>query len=136
MTEMKGERVRSLVDQAREVRDRAYAPYSKFPVGAALYCEDGSVILGCNVENASYPLGLCAERAAVATAVAEGHHRFLAIAVVGSGPRPLTPCGGCRQVLSEFGDLWIIAASGTDGTIRQYRLSQLLPESFGEADLL
>ncbi len=132
MIELTADRIQRLLAEAERARDQAYAPYSKFPVGAALSCEDGSIVLGCNVENASYPLGLCAERAAVSTAVVQGHRQFVAIAVVGRGEMALTPCGGCRQVLSEFGDLWVIAAGDLAGPVR---LSQLLPRAFSEANL-
>lgn len=124
-----------MVAAARNARQRAYAPYSEFSVGASLLTSDGSMIAGCNVENASYPLSLCAERTAVARAVAEGHREFLAIAVVGGGSRPLTPCGGCRQVLSEFGDVWVVAAADVGVEPKIWRLSQLLPEQFGEESM-
>ena len=127
--------IAALVAEARSAQARAYVPYSKFPVGAALLVSDGSVITGCNVENASYPLGLCAERGAVAAAVAKGYRKFLAVAIVGSGDRPLTPCGGCRQVLSEFGDLVVIAAADPEVAPRTMSLSHLLPESFGRENL-
>lgn len=122
---------RELVDAAVRVRSQAYAPYSKFLVGAALLCADGHIITGCNVENASYPLSLCAERAAVAAAVAKGCRRFVAVAIVGGG-EPAPPCGGCRQVLMEFGDMTVVL--GTTAGDREpavYPLSGLLPVHFG-----
>lgn len=124
-----------LVEKARSARRRAYAPYSEFPVGAAVLCQDGTVIEGVNVENSSSPLSCCAERSAVYAAVSAGHREFVAIAVVG-GERPLTPCGGCRQVLSEFGNLRVIAAT-PDREIEpeEYDLRELLPHAFGKEDM-
>src|SRR5688572_5475496 len=105
---------RGLLERAREVRAHAYAPYSRFPVGAALLAVDGRVFTGCNVENASYGLANCAERVAIGKAVSEGARRFTAIAVVGpEDDVPCAPCGACRQVLYEFGhDMAVITAEG------------------------
>ncbi len=128
--EIDEETVAALIATARQARAQAYAPYSRFAVGAALLAADGTMIAGCNVENVSYPLGLCAERAAVAAAVVGGHRRFRAIAVVG-GDGPLSPCGGCRQVLREFGDLWVIGGSAAGTALERWRLSELLPAAFG-----
>jgi cytidine deaminase len=94
--------VDALCTTALSASTRAYAPYSKFRVGAALLCEDGTVVAGCNVENASYGLCICAERTAVAAAVASGRTRFTAIAIATSSSPPSAPCGMCRQVLAEF----------------------------------
>jgi cytidine deaminase len=120
-----------LVDKARAVRDRAYAPYSGFSVGAALLGRSGAVYTACNVENAAYPLTICAERAAVAKAVSEGERSFEAIAVVTS--TGASPCGACRQVLREFagpeGDLRVIVAD-LEGNIQTYTIAQLLPVGF------
>jgi cytidine deaminase len=91
-----------LIPRALAARARAYAPYSHFLVGASLRCADGSIVDGCNVENASYGLCICAERTAVATAVAAGHRRFTAIAIATAASPPAAPCGMCRQVLAEF----------------------------------
>src|SRR5690606_11536861 len=102
----------ALVGHAIRASRRAYAPYSQFSVGAALLGESGSIYLGCNVENAAYPLTICAEQSAVARAVCEGERRFRAIAVVSSKGGPCAPCGGCRQVLSEFEpDLPVVTTS-------------------------
>ena len=99
----------TLLDRAREARDLAYAPYSNFLVGAVLEAEDGSIHVGCNVENSSYPLGVCAERNAVAAAVVAGRRRFRTLALSFSGSDPKPPCGGCCQVLAEFApDLRVI----------------------------
>ncbi|MHB1610058.1 MAG: cytidine deaminase [Sulfobacillus sp.] len=120
----------ALIDAAFEVKKRSYSPYSQFAVGAALWCEDGSIVVGCNVENASYPVSLCAERAAVAAAVALGHRKFLALAVV-AGQHPVTPCGACRQVLREFGEMTVFCAAADDLQHPEvYELSALLPHSF------
>jgi cytidine deaminase len=121
---------RQLIAAARRAQRRAYAPYSGFAVGAALLTTNGRVFTGCNVENASYGLTICAERVAVATAVSQGHRRFRALAVVAPQPR-LTPCGACRQVLAEFGDLEIFCADlRAATTIQTYRLRELLPLEF------
>jgi cytidine deaminase len=120
-----------LVDLARQARERAYAPYSRFPVGAALLGRSGRVFTGCNVENAAYPLTTCAERTAVTKAVSEGELKFEAIAVVTA--TGATPCGACRQILREFagpeGNLRVIVAD-LDGHVRTFTIAELLPEGF------
>ncbi len=118
-----------LVATAREAMKRAYAPYSGFRVGAALLGEDGAVYTGCNVENASYGLTLCAERAAVAHAVVRGARQFREIAIVTEGPRAAAPCGACRQVLSELSPR-LHVVSEADGERKEWALADLLPESF------
>ena len=118
-----------LIARAREVMERAYAPYSGFRVGAALLGEDGSLHTGCNVENASYGLTICAERAAVAAAVAQGVRRFRAAAIATSGQKPVAPCGACRQVLSEFAPHMTIVSVAGSG-LEQWTLDELLPEPF------
>ena len=126
------EQYRELIEAATVVRERAYAPYSRFKVGAALLGESGRLYGGCNVENVSYGLSSCAERNAIFRAIAEGERRFSAVAVVTGAPTPTPPCGACRQVLAEFaadGDIEVILAT-LDGQVRQTRLSTLLPESF------
>jgi len=127
-----------LVAAARAARERAYAPYSGFRVGAALRTDQGEVVAGANVENASYGLAICAERAAVAAAVALGHRRFEAIAVAGPGPDPVTPCGACRQVLREFPrgvDLEVLCAGEAGERLLVTTLGALLPDSFGPESL-
>ncbi|HSJ97624.1 MAG TPA: cytidine deaminase [Myxococcota bacterium] len=128
-----------LVEAARAAAGQAYAPYSRFPVGAALRFADGAVVTGSNVENASYGLSLCAETVAAAKAMAEGRRGgLLAVALAGPGPEPLTPCGRCRQVLHE-----LAALGGTDpvvlcagaGEVRRTKLSDLLPDAFDPASL-
>ena len=125
-----------LMAAAREAAEGAYAPYSEFPVGAALLFEDGAVVTGANVENASYGLSLCAETSAAAKAMNEGRRGGLvAVAVAGPQGTALTPCGRCRQVLHE-----LAALGGTDPVVwcgeQEYRLSQLLPDAFGPGALL
>jgi cytidine deaminase len=119
-----------LVAAARAVRDQAYAPYSGFRVGAALASVDGTIITGCNVENASYAMTLCAERGAVMAAVARGVRAFAALAIVTDAPEPAAPCGGCRQVLVEFAPDVEIISVGAGGVERRWRLPDLLPEPF------
>lgn len=115
--------------------DRAYVPYSHFPVGAALECADGTVFTGCNVENASYPAGICAERNAMFHAAAEGHRDFVRIVVAGKSGDYCVPCGICRQVMREFAPkLEIICLNGA-GEERVFTLEELLPCSFGPEHL-
>jgi len=128
-------RLSGLLRAAARARKNAYAPYSGFPVGAAVLA-GGRIFTGCNVENSSYPLGMCAERNAVGKAVSAGNRRIDALAVVAGKGRPAAPCGGCRQVLSEFcaPDAPVIYAS-TRGRSVTTDVGSLLPDSFGPADL-
>ena len=124
-----------LVRRARAVMANAYAPYSRFHVGAAIEADDGTVHVGCNVENASYGLTICAERMAVGAAVAAWKHKLKRVAVATAVEPPATPCGACRQLLAEFGlDLEIIAVGPTSE--RRWRLRELLPEAFTRESLL
>ncbi|MEK9502045.1 cytidine deaminase [Gaopeijia maritima] len=118
-----------LLARARAVRERAYAPYSTYRVGAVLEAHDGSLFDGCNVENASYPLTLCAERGALSAAVAAGHRAFRRLALSTEGGEAVAPCGACRQALTEFApDLEIVSEAGSD--VRRWTLSDLLPARF------
>ncbi|CAN5726211.1 cytidine deaminase [soil metagenome] len=123
-----------LVKAARAAQARAYAPYSQFRVGAALESESGEVYVGCNVENASYGLTICAERAAVCAAVAAGAQRFRRAVVVSDADPPAAPCGACRQVLSEFGRDFRVDAVGPRGTAT-WTMAELLPAAFGREQL-
>jgi cytidine deaminase len=128
-----------LISAAREAMAQAYAPYSNFQVGAALRFDDGAIVTGTNVENASYGLSLCAETVAAAKAMAEGRRGGLVeVAVTGTGPTPVTPCGRCRQVLNELAELGgtdpVVWSCGMD-EVREHRLSELLPVAFGPGSL-
>jgi cytidine deaminase len=119
-----------LMDAARAVRKNAHAPFSHFQVGAALETADGLIITGCNVENATYGLTVCAERVAVFKAISEGHRRFVRVAVVADTEQPTPPCGACRQILWEFGgDLEVILGNLVAEKAR-HRLAELLPYPF------
>lgn len=118
-----------LIKAAIDARSQAYAPYSKFRVGAAVLCRSGMIYKGANVENASSGAGICAERVAIASAVAAGERELVAIAVAGELPRPITPCGICRQMMVEFGDMDVVMV-GSDGDALMVRASELLPDAF------
>jgi cytidine deaminase len=117
----------ALIPAAWEVRDRAYAPYSKFHVGAALLGADGKIYQGCNVENLSFGLTICAERNAIAAAVAAGCRSFTALVVVADTREPVSPCGACRQVMAEFGDFPVLMA--TRLTTEETSIGALLPRA-------
>lgn len=126
-----------LLQAARQAAENAYAPYSQFPVGAALLTSDGSIISGVNVENVSFGLTICAERSAVASAISQGKREFVGIAVWAT-QRPhgaVTPCGACRQVLAEFlkADCPVVMADAETGSVKQLTMKALLPEAFGPA---
>lgn len=123
-----------LRDAARAAQANAYAPYSQFQVGAALVTDDGRIVSGCNVENASYGLCICAERNAVFAAVASGARSFRALAVTSSADAPVTPCGACRQVLAEFRPSFEVRCYGRDGSERSYSVDELLPHAFSDRD--
>ena len=126
---------KSLLQSALKGRENAYAPYSDYAVGACLRCEDGAQYIGCNVENAAFGSSLCAERTALCKAISEGKRRFTDIAIVGSGALPAYPCGACRQMLAEFGDLRVISANHDLSKVEVRMLSELLPLGFGKEAL-
>lgn len=122
----------ALFEAAEKIRARAYAPYSNFHVGAAILADDGNIYSGCNIENAAYPQGSCAEASAIAAMIAGGGKRINRIYVTGPGSAPVTPCGGCRQRIREFADLDVTVIShGVEGTPLVATLGELLPHSFG-----
>ena len=123
----------ALFRRAQEMLPLAYAPYSHFQVGAALLASDGRIFTGCNVENAGYSAGICAERTALVKAISEGAHDFVAIAVAGSQGAP-TPCGVCRQMLNEFAPE-LVVIWGDDNELYSAHLDQLLPLAFGPRNL-
>lgn len=127
---------RELVDLAFQMLKRSYVPYSKFPVGAAILCADGTVFTGCNIENAAYGSTICAERTALVKAVSEGHRDDLhKIAVVGNSIDYCWPCGACRQMLYEFNpDMTVLVANGS-GQYVSLKLHELLPQGFGPKSL-
>ena len=128
---------KELVQRAFAVHEFSYVPYSKFPVGAALLCADGTVFTGCNVENAAFGSTICAERTALLKAISEGHRDdWTAIAIAGRGEDYCWPCGACRQMLYEFApELRVLAARG-DGSFQTVPLSRLLPHGFGPKSLV
>uniref|UniRef100_A0A3Q0S746 Cytidine deaminase n=1 Tax=Amphilophus citrinellus TaxID=61819 RepID=A0A3Q0S746_AMPCI len=128
--------VAKLIHLSQEAKKQSYCPYSKFRVGAALLTFDNSVFTGCNVENACYNLGMCAERNAIAKAVSEGHRDFTAIAIASDmSDQFISPCGGCRQFMREFGSDWDVYLSKPDGSYKKMSVEELLPVSFGPEDL-
>lgn len=124
-----------LLKLAREAAQRAYAPYSKFPVGAALLAEDGRVFTGCNVENASFGATICAEQTAIVKAVSEGCRKFVAVAVYCAETDDCWPCGICRQVLNEFAPELDVVVDCGKGSVTVIKLPDLLTRSFGPKDL-
>lgn len=130
------ENYKKLIKEAEKARKKAYTPYSKFKVGAAILSSDGKIFTGCNIENASFGLTVCAERVAILKAISEGSSKFEAIAIVGDTDRPCSPCGACRQVISEFGEDIKIIMSNLEGDIKIKKVRELLPEAFNKNDLL
>ncbi|XP_032405491.1 cytidine deaminase b [Xiphophorus hellerii] len=130
------EEVNELIHQSHEAKKFSYSPYSKFRVGAALKTRDGRVFTGCNVENACYNLGVCAERNVIAKAVSEGYKDFIAIAIASDMKKEfISPCGACRQVMREFGCKWDVYLTKIDKSYEKMTVDELLPRSFGPDDL-
>jgi cytidine deaminase len=125
-----------LIEEAKKAREYAYVPYSKFKVGAALLTKDGKVYRGCNIENAAYSMCNCAERTALFKAYSEGDTEFAALAVIADTPRPVPPCGACRQVIFELcpSDMKVILAN-LNGDIMELTVEELLPKAFSAEDM-
>ena len=133
---MISENFEKLFVEANKVRDNAHVPYSQFKVGAALLCEDNSIVVGCNVENAAYPQSQCAEASAIGNLISSGRTKIKEIVVIGSGDTLCSPCGGCRQRLREFASLDVnIHMCNTEGHIKTSTIAELLPDSFGPENL-
>ena len=128
--------IKQLIDEAKKARELAYVPYSKFKVGAALLTKDGNVYRGCNIENAAYSMCNCAERTALFKAYSEGATEFAALAVIADTPRPVSPCGACRQVIAELcpGDMKVSLAN-LNGDVKIVTVDELLPEAFAAEDM-
>ena len=126
---------RDLINRAKAAMGFSYSPYSRFPVGAAIECEDGTVVTGCNVENAALGCTICAERTAVVKAVSSGHRKFRRIAIYSESMDYCTPCGTCRQVLLEFSPNVEVLCAKADGRYVSYRLTELLPEAFNSGHI-
>ncbi len=126
----------ALIELARQVRENAHAPYSNYQVGAALVCADGRIFTGCNVENSSYGLSMCAERTAIFKAISEGARNFVRIAVIADSPHPVRPCGACRQVISDLfpAEAEVIMAN-LDNAVETTTIAQLLPSPFDRSYL-
>lgn len=126
----------TLIEEAIKIRDKAYVPYSSFPVGAAVLTANGNIYTGCNIENAAFPVSCCGERVALFNAIANGEKTFKAMAVVADSDRPVPPCGSCRQVMSEFFDSnTTIYLSNLKNQIETLNVESLLPFSFQPEDL-
>ncbi|MDP4083474.1 MAG: cytidine deaminase [Bacillota bacterium] len=128
--------IEDLIEEAKRARERAYVPYSKFGVGAAILTEDGKVYRGCNIENAAYSMCNCAERTALFKAYSEGDHHFKMLAVIADTDRPVSPCGACRQVISELcpQDMKVVLTN-LQGDIEETTVANLLPGAFTSEDL-
>jgi len=125
-----------LINEAKIIRDKAYVPYSKFQVGAALQAQSGKIYTGCNIENAAYPVSCCAERVAIFKAISEGEMNFSEMVVVADTERPVPPCGSCRQVMSEFFEPTMkVHLTNLQGTVKTLQVQELLPFSFESSDL-
>lgn len=123
---------KALFEAAEAIRAKAYAPYSRFHVGAAILADDGKIYVGANIENAAYPQGNCAEASAISAMIAGGARRIKRIYVTGPGTAPVTPCGGCRQRIREFADQDVVVIShGVEGEALHQTVAEILPHSFG-----
>ncbi|KAF7994337.1 hypothetical protein HCN44_003809 [Aphidius gifuensis] len=124
--------VQELIRESKNAREMSYSPYSKFKVGAALRCQDGTIVRGCNIENSSYPVGTCAERSALSTAIIEGKKKFIALSVVADcvDNKITSPCGMCRQALFEFGDMPIYLTTPSMEKVFKTSVNELLPLAF------
>ena len=130
------EDIKRMFESAQKNKVNSYSPYSHFAVSAALLCRDGTIVNGVNVENCSYPNGCCAERSAIYSAISQGHKDFVAILITSNMENDfIYPCGMCRQVIAEFGNLEVISTKATFGDIKRYHIADLLPEAFTPADL-
>ena len=135
-TNMISENFENLFNAAKKVRENAHVPYSNFKVGAAFLTEEGSIISGCNVENAAYPQTQCAEASAIGSLISSGYKKINEIVVIGSGPLLCSPCGGCRQRIREFASLDVkIHMCNEEGHMKTSTLGDLLPDSFGPENL-
>lgn len=132
---LESEVINLLIQKAKEAQTRAYAPYSNYPVGAALLVTSGKIYLGCNVENASFGATVCAERVAASSAIAKGHNHFVAMAIISPSNPPATPCGICRQFLSEFAPRLPLILSNLDGKTQTLHLNDIFPSKFSIKDL-
>ena len=130
------EKYKKLIEEAEKARKKAYTPYSKFKVGAAILTSEGRIFSGCNIENASFSLTICAERVAVFKAIANGYKKFEAIAIIADTLRPCYPCGACRQVILEFGEDITLVMANLKGDIKINNIKELLPDAFNKNDLL
>jgi len=128
--------IQRMVTVAKAVATRAYCPYSKFPVGADVLTEKGEIFAGCNVENASLGLTMCAERNAVFQAVAQGHKKIVAVVIFTPTSAPTFPCGACRQVINEFGNQAEVFSFGKEGNFNHFPMNKLLPEAFEPNSLI
>ena len=126
---------RKLISLATDVMANSYSPYSRFKIGAAIECTDGSVFTGCNIENAAFGAAMCAEAVAIASAVSSGHRDFKRIAITSEGSAYCFPCGSCRQLLSEFSPDVEVLCARADGRYVSYPLATLLPISFGKEQI-
>ena len=124
-----------LISAATEARKKAFAPFSKFQVGAALEAEDGTIVFGCNVESASYGLTMCAERVAIFKGVSEGHYRFTRVAIATAAETPTPPCGACRQLLWEFAPDAEVICANLQGKVARYTVRELIPAAFDASSL-